>query len=726
MKGNDLRFHWKKTLLTTDRSLTVPNPSICTLHPLSSSLLCASDTAYFLDPDSGLWRSFSASMNPVHRIISSSSVPDNISSFLTTAENDRSIRVFSLGSDNSVGTLRTEDEITSMALHSTDDMVPNSSGKADGKNDGRPQQTLLAVNKGGTLELFASPFTFDGSSVQSETETLKSRMKKRTRKASALIKVIRPGKTRPIVPIVDASFSGNDVVLVWTEGGVNLVFDRFQWRDEGNGKLLVDGVREIVKPKSGPAIGGAVMNGVKDMGKGYVDESNTTVIHGGDKIDEESAGEEQKAISISSDEEDSDAGEAVEGDDASEGPEGNSVPNNVTAVDLEMQDAESYDEGDRREDTRTAQTARDDDDPIATEGVREQNELEEPSFGDLLRASTSEPIDVQNIDQGPPEQSLAPITERGLGIPSGMSLGNVLAQSLRTNDVPLLESCFHVRDLTTVRATIERLDSSLATVMLQKLAERLHSRPGRAGSLMVWIQWTLVAHGGYLASQPALMKKLASLYRVVRERADSLESLLSLKGKLDMLEAQMNLRKSMQLRSKALAAADEDDEVVIYVEGQEESDSEIEDAEDSSPQNLLNKTDLPTNDDITQAIGGRSHGEDEDMDDAEEEQEDDEDDGDDDDDDGGGSTDANEEEIDDTRTAQSAGSDSASENDLDNVIDDEASSTSADSDDEISPNDIDHESIDPSESLVSSEPEAPPAKRPAKPRLPNGTSSRRR
>jgi U3 small nucleolar RNA-associated protein 5 len=60
----------------------------------------------------------------------------------------------------------------------------------------------------------------------------------------------------------------------------------------------------------------------------------------------------------------------------------------------------------------------------------------------------------------------------------------------------------------------------------------------------------------------------------VKQRA---APLLSLKGKLDMLEAQMNLRRTMQSNARAAHADDEDDEEgVIYVEGQDESDSEAE------------------------------------------------------------------------------------------------------------------------------------------------------
>ena len=127
------------------------------------------------------------------------------------------------------------------------------------------------------------------------------------------------------------------------------------------------------------------------------------------------------------------------------------------------------------------------------------DETAEPSFGDLLQAQHTEAIDVAAALERTPERT-NPQTKH-LQAPSGASLGTVLTQALRTNDVSMLESCLQTRDVSTIRATIQRLDSPLAGTLLQRLAERLHRRPGRAGNLLIWVQWTLVTHGGYLATQ---------------------------------------------------------------------------------------------------------------------------------------------------------------------------------------------------------------------------------
>ncbi|KAL7920413.1 Dip2/Utp12 family domain-containing protein [Trichoderma austrokoningii] len=200
-----------------------------------------------------------------------------------------------------------------------------------------------------------------------------------------------------------------------------------------------------------------------------------------------------------------------------------------------------------------------------------------PSFGELLRGN--EIIDVNALlQQSAAADSMAAVesSRSAIAPPTHQSLTTVLSQALKSDDTDLLESCLHTTDIPTIQNTIENIDSSLAGVLLNKLAARLHRRPGRAGTLMTWVQWTLVAHGGALAAQPKLLHDLNSLQKVLAERAKGLNSLLALKGKLDILEGQMELRRKMQRsagRARDGDGDDEEDQDVIYVEG-EEKDAE--------------------------------------------------------------------------------------------------------------------------------------------------------
>lgn len=662
------------------RIIALPQPAH-TMQPLAESLLLASHDAYIFYPDSKEQPEiFHASNNSVHTILASCNSRAQDIRLLTAAENDRSMTVFKTGSLHPIGSLRTENTTVSLDYFSNTDQVSQSGNKERlAVRMSQPQEAIAAVTQDGVLEIFPEPFDFESEG------SARDRLKQRTRPATARVRIKRPDEKSTTVPLINASFQGKEIALAWAEVGVNLIFEKLQWRDETNGNMILKDVTDIYKAKGGSIGGSSVMNGVKDTGKSHVDESHAVVANGADAGDVSMDDEAPDVIEISSAEEDSvseseDEAKTTESGDALKKPGKRQNADD----DVEMEDAdakEAVEQNPRGE-------------------SEEPKEAEEPSFGDLLRANTAETVDVQASFADPNAQSLVPTGERTLQtLPSGMSLGTVLTQSLRTNDTNLLETCFHVKDLSTVRATIERLDSSFAAILLQRLAERLHSRPGRAGSLMVWIQWTIVAHGGFLARQPELVKKLASLHRVVQDRAKSLQSLLSLKGKLDMLEAQMNLRKSMQASSRAAKALDEDDEEgVIYVEGQEESDSEdVEEAETSPSKPMRVK---PQTQKQADNEGSES-----------------------------GSDDA-ESEVDDGEAmpAITNGVDPSSEDEDsdegEGLFDEEASSTDNDSVDEDSRDEIDHDSVD---SIDSSDADtSPPPKRPAKATLSNGLGPRKR
>jgi U3 small nucleolar RNA-associated protein 5 len=303
----------------------------------------------------------------------------------------------------------------------------------------------------------------------------------------------------------------------------------------------------------------ALKPSAKPQARSGVDESRTVVSGGGQPIKTTVNGI-ASAIDISSD-----SSSVGEDDDDEEEPS--------------EDESEAADDQDEPEVEAPAEGA----DVLMDDALEESGE---PSFGELVRANAAEPIDVAAFD-APSPGAQTYTRDVQVQAPSGASLGTVLTQALRTNDVTLLESCLHTTDLNTIRATVQRLESPLAGTLLQKLAERLHRRPGRAGSLMVWVQWTLVTHGGYLATQRDLVKKLAELNRVIDERAKGLPALLSLKGKLDMLEAQIELRRSVQNQRRPFDE-DEDDDGVIYVEGQESEEEEAV----AKPQRLAANGDL--------------------------------------------------------------------------------------------------------------------------------------
>lgn len=333
------------------------------------------------------------------------------------------------------------------------------------------------------------------------------------------------------------------------------LFERVRWLNEETDDLAFTGVKTIAKTKSSSILQSVTTNGAKNANESHVNE-NRVVVEQGNLADDDIDMEDSKNDAVSEDDSDVDSDD----DDEPKQQKPKAAQDNGEAEsDVEMQNAAGSGVEDEDED---------------------DEETGEPTFGELMRAHAAEEIDVEaELEDDVHTRSLIPgkpITTVQQ-IPSGVSLATVLSQSLKTNDNDMLEACFHTGDAGTIRTTIQRLDSPLAATLLQRLAERLSSRPGRYGHLLVWVQWTCIAHGGALAGNKELLKQMSTLFKVMDQRSSTLSSLLLLKGKLDMLDAQLGLRQS--LRENAAHVDSEDEENVIYVEGYDDEDDEDSDAE---------------------------------------------------------------------------------------------------------------------------------------------------
>lgn len=479
--------------------------------------------------------------NPIHTLIPSSTDSSVLSGHFLASDRDRYINIFDSQKQKLVLNLVAEKEVSGLSFYQPSDEQNGDESLSIKK------QLLAVVTQDGAIELFSKPFFQSEESQNSKAASLKSRSKQMTRRADAFVKIVRSDKSGSLVPVVTTTFEGPDLLVAWADAAVNPVFERVRWQDENTDELALSGTKEIVRGKSASSLASAAVNGVKEISKSHVDESKTVVEEGNLVEDIEMGDSRQDAISVSSDEEISDD----EDDRKKTKPNGKQQPQKQkgTDKDVDMQDAnESEDEQD-------------------------EEEAGEPSFGELLRANASEEaIDVEaELEDDVGTSALVPgkSNSTALQLPSGVSLSTVLSQALKTNDSEMLESCFHTGDLSIVRSTIQRLDSSLAATLLQRLAERLSTRPGRYGHLLVWVQWTCITHGGAIAGKADLLKRMNTLFKVMDQRSSSLSSLLLLKGKLDMLDAQLHLRQSIANRGME---SDEDEDNIIYVEGQDDED----------------------------------------------------------------------------------------------------------------------------------------------------------
>lgn len=537
-------------------SIALSSALVNTIEISASSLLYASHVAYLQDiAFSEPPVTFNASTNSVRFILSQPTHDVSRKSFITAARNDRHLTVFRKGLSSLVGTLRTEGEVMSMDLSSSAPSSPSQSTAHGYPNESK--EILVIVNQDGGLEIFPKPFDFAEHTQQNGLSSTKDRMKGRSRRSATQVNLKASGKDPHFVPIISVSIQGCYLLAAWVVAGVNLRFERIKWQDEATGELVLHGAVEVpCEPGETFEVEGSA-NETRKMGKNRLNESNAVVMNGSGNTDTVQEDKAPIVIDISSAEENSSSDAETEDSAPVQSTTATSIP--------ERFDSDAVTPGKR--------------DLESTASIQQAGQVlssqAEPTFAELLRAGAPKPIDLSEshqdlLEAGRPANSDITLQQTA----PGLSLSTVLSQSLKTNDKRLLQSCLQNRDLATVRTTIERLNPELAPGLMQKLAQLLHSRPGRAGSLLVWVQWTLIAHGGSLAGRADVMKDLRSLHDVVKQRANSLQSLLTLKGKLDMLEAQMNIRNRLKKNSKRIE--DTDEGAILYVEGQSEEDSDFD------------------------------------------------------------------------------------------------------------------------------------------------------
>lgn len=583
----------KSNLTDCDRFIMLPDAAIHTLAPSSHppsvgsstgpetsdpAIICASTTPYSVTLTSSTDHridKFDSFKSAVRSIVRPGREGASSGGFFLAADCDRYINMYDIVEKRLSRTLVVNGGVEALSSSET------------GFQAESPSSQLLAVTtEAGIVELFSDPFQQPPKPAELSS-TVKAKRKGLTRKASASIKLVKPDSNGVVVPVFQALVHGPDIVLVSTDGGVDVCFQKVRWQDEGTGELLFDGTREVFRSKSVSSLSTATMNGVKDMGNVHVDESRLVVVDAGAK------GNSHDAVIEISSEDDEDVEDAEDQSVAHAGEE-------PTHQDSSPADADMAD----LDDTLNEGQGRIEDEA----GPGENEQGREPTFGELLAGKNGEVISIADALVPADSTALVPREpDKGLRIPSGVSLSTVLTQSLRTNDQNLLESCFHTTDLTTIRLTIQRLDSSLAGVLIQKLAERLSSRPGRYGHLLVWVQWTCIVHGGAIAGRPEIAPKIKMLYKVLNERSRSLDNLLLLKGKLDMLDAQLTLRRQLQAeRGPARDPEDEDD--IIYIEGQDEGFSSDEDETDKTA--VVATKSRPPKKALQDLVGGEAESED--------------------------------------------------------------------------------------------------------------------
>lgn len=190
---------------------------------------------------------------------------------------------------------------------------------------------------------------------------------------------------------------------------------------------------------------------------------------------------------------------------------------------------------------------------------------------------------------------------------SNNTLTTILSQSLRNNDMALLETVLGNRDQQVIQNTILRLDSSLAILLLDRISEKLARQSTKFDQLIYWIKWIIIIHGSVLASLPGLTSKLSNLHGILTKKSDTLPRLMQLKSKMEVIYENNEMIKSYEKNLNYGVEEDEDTDVEYIEELDDGSDIEDEMMDDipagSSDEELEDSEEIDEEEEDDEEIG---------------------------------------------------------------------------------------------------------------------------
>lgn len=181
-------------------------------------------------------------------------------------------------------------------------------------------------------------------------------------------------------------------------------------------------------------------------------------------------------------------------------------------------------------------------------------------------------LDVADATQSKKKQN----KKKTIDTPSAGSLQTVLVQALHSGDAGLLEACLQHSKIDVINNTVRRLPTEYLIPLLIDLITKFQEKPGRAPALLIWIKSILLIHTAYLMTVPDLVGKLSNFYQALDTRLGVFPKLLALRGRLDIVQSQVNVKSYSNINDKQLQRAQLPENVYVELDSDDEADAEEE------------------------------------------------------------------------------------------------------------------------------------------------------
>jgi len=177
----------------------------------------------------------------------------------------------------------------------------------------------------------------------------------------------------------------------------------------------------------------------------------------------------------------------------------------------------------------------------------------------------------QTVDSLPVEERLALLSNQSGAkgaAPRTDTLAQLLVQGLHGKDGRILDSVLDRADQELIDNTVRRIPAEAVVPLVTTLQKYVKGRGMVNSSHAKWLRSVLTLHTGFLVSVPDCQELLGPVYALLEARTGAYNSVLQLRGKLDLVIKQ----KSGRVED---AAVDADQEALVVY--QDESSDELED-----------------------------------------------------------------------------------------------------------------------------------------------------
>lgn len=166
--------------------------------------------------------------------------------------------------------------------------------------------------------------------------------------------------------------------------------------------------------------------------------------------------------------------------------------------------------------------------------------------------------------------------KKEIEVPAAGSLTTVLVQALHSGDSGLLEACLQHSKPDVINNTVRKLPTEYLIPLMLELIQRFQEKPGRAPILLLWIKSILLIHTAYLMTVPNLVGKLSGFYQALDTRVGVFPKLLALRGRLDIVQSQVNVKSYSNINEKQLQRAQMAENVYVELDSDDEAEAEEE------------------------------------------------------------------------------------------------------------------------------------------------------